>query len=133
MAGKTTYLKNALLNYVAHATSYTPPSGLYLALYPSGTPPTVSGGGTEVSTGGGSAYARQLITFSTATTGVLTNTALIIFPQAGSAWGTIGFFAIFDALTAGNMLFFGSFATPRTINTTDVFEVLASNLTLTEI
>lgn len=133
MAGKTTYLKNALLNYVAHGTAYAAPSNLYLALYPSSTPPTVGGGGTEIATGGGSNYGRVLISFSTSTTGVISNTGLLLYNQAGTAWGVIGFYAIFDAVTAGNMLFFGGFTTPRTIAITDVFEVLTGNLVLTEI
>ena len=99
MSSFTNYLENAVLNHVFKNSPYTSPTTVYLALFT--VSPTDAGGGTEV-TGGG--YARQAVTFSTATTGSNNNTAAVNFTAAGANFGTIVASAYFDALTGGNML-----------------------------
>ncbi len=93
--------------------------------------PSDTGGGTEVS---GSAYARKAtgtITVSgTATTA--TNSAAIEFAAAsGGNWGDIGWAAVFDASSGGNMLAWAPLTTSRTINDGDVFRIPAGSLTIT--
>lgn len=124
---KTTYFDDAVLNAALLATPYTSPSNVYVALYTSS--PTVGGGGTEVSGGG---YARQLATFTTPLSGSTSNSADITFPIASSAWGTVVAFAILDAVSLGNMLYFGSLTASRTVQQNDQIKFPAGQLTVTE-
>lgn len=100
---KSNYLTAILINEVLRNTGYTPVATLYLALYTSD--PTVADIGTEVS---GGSYARQVIAFSAPVGGVTANSNIALFPTPSGAWGTVTHFAIRDALTLGNLLYFGA-------------------------
>jgi hypothetical protein len=126
MAEMSNYLENALINGTLRATTFTAPASVYLALYT--TDPTDADTGTECS---GTAYARQSITFGAPSNGVSTNSAVIDFPQAGSAWGTITHIGIRDALTTGNLLYHSPLDTSKTIATGDVFRVASGSLSVT--
>ena len=99
MADFSDYLENEVLDHVFGGASYTSPSAVYLGLYTSN--PTDAGGGTEVSTGG---YARQEITFGSASSGAIANTAAVEFTASGANFGTITGVGIFDASSSGNLL-----------------------------
>ena len=129
MSSFSDYTENLVLNWLFTANSATRPTAWYVGLFTSA--PSDTGGGTEVS---GSGYARTAtgtITVSgTATTA--TNSAAIEFAAAsGGNWGTIGWAAIFDASSGGNMLAWAPLTTSRTINDGDVFRIPASSLTVT--
>ena len=126
MAEMSNYLENALINVTLRATSYTAPTTVYLALYT--TDPTDADTGTECS---GTSYARQSITFGAPSNGVSTNSAVIDFPQAGGAWGTITHIGIRDAVTTGNLLYHSALDTSKTIANGDIFKITATNLSVT--
>ncbi len=63
--------------------------------------PTDAGTGTEVS---GGSYARQVLSVTTASAGIVTSSGDVTFPQATATWGTISHIGILDALTSGNLL-----------------------------
>jgi hypothetical protein len=69
----------------------------------------------------GTPYARQSSTW--AATGnnptIIANTAVIQFPTATSDWGTISYFGVWSAATAGT--FYGGWpvTTPKTVSTED--------------
>lgn len=111
---KTYYLANNVLNVALRGIPFTPPVTVYVALYT--VAPTVSGGGTEVS---GGAYARQTVSLSAPVNGQLASTADVLFPVATAAWGTVTSFAILDASSGGNMLYFSNLSTPRTVLASD--------------
>ncbi len=125
MSKMSDYLEKKLLDHVLTNAPYTPPASVYLALFIS--VPTDAGTGTEV-TGGD--YARQKITFGTATSpsGTSKNIAAINFPVATANWGTVTHVGIYDAATAGNLLFHGALNTPRTINIDNQLCILAEEL-----
>tara|TARA_R110000796_G_scaffold59629_1_gene137558 strand:- start:1458 stop:1853 length:396 start_codon:yes stop_codon:yes gene_type:complete len=129
MSSFSDYTENLVLNYLLTTNSVTRPTAWYVGLFTAA--PSDTGGGTEVS---GSAYARKA-TGTMAVTGAATtaaNAAAIEFAAAsGGNWGTLTHAAIFDALTAGNMLAWAPLATARTINDGDVFRIPASSLTVT--
>tara|TARA_R110000782_G_scaffold72064_3_gene144292 strand:- start:929 stop:1324 length:396 start_codon:yes stop_codon:yes gene_type:complete len=129
MSSFSDYTENLVLNYLLTTNSVTRPTAWYVGLFTAA--PSDTGGGTEVS---GSAYARKA-TGTMAVTGTATtaaNAAAIEFAAAsGGNWGTLTHAAIFDALTAGNMLAWAPLATARTINDGDVFRIPASSLTVT--
>lgn len=109
----TNYLANALINHVLRNTAYTSPgTSVYMALFTAA--PGDAGGGTEVA---GGSYARVQIDGDIAapSNGLAKNGNAISFPTATADWGTVTHWAIFDASTAGNMLFYGALTTPIAI------------------
>lgn len=79
-------------------------------------------------------YARQNVTTKFSQSGgnasQAENNATITFAVATASWGTIFGWAIYDAATAGNKLFKGSWATAKTIDINDQFQVGAGDLTI---
>ena len=121
----TSYTDNALLGHLLGSTTYTKPSSLYVALF-IGDP---AGSGTEISTSG-SAYARIAATF-TISSGVATNTAAVEWATATSAWGSITWVAIYDAVTGGNQLVTAQLASAKTIGSGDVLRIPIGQLSVT--
>ena len=126
MAAFSNYAEDLLVNALLRGTSFTAPATVYVALYVSN--PGEAGAGIEVS---GGSYTRKAVTFTAPSNGVTENTADIFFNQATANWGAVGYFAIYDASSAGNMLFHGALTTTKTIETDDVFKISAGNLTIT--
>lgn len=88
-------------------------------------------GASEVS---GGAYARQgPTTFTNAGSEptVASNSAIITYPAATVAWGTITHFGIWDAVTAGNFRGSGAMTTPKPVNIGDTARFAAGALTIT--
>lgn len=128
MAAMSNYLENALVDHIlrGQAFSATTPGSVYVALYTAA--PSDAGGGTEVT---GNAYARAEIArtlanwagtqgpgttaASSGVGGQTSNNVAIGFPTPTGSWGTVTHFAVFDAVTGGNMLFHGSLSVPQTI------------------
>jgi len=125
---KTNYLEDAVLNHFLRGVSAGGPYNPYVALFTSA--PGEAAGGTEVS---GGSYARRACGFSAPVSGAVTNAADITYPQATASWGTITHFAIFDALSGGNMLYYGTLPVSKTVGTDDIFEFLAGTLSVTEL
>ena len=137
MSAASNYLEGKVLDHVLRVASYTQPSGLWLALFTNTSTNAATNleAGTltdEISTGGGSLYARQTATFAAASGGTSATSATITFPAAGANWGTITHVAVMDGATAGagNVLFWGAVTTAKTIETGDTFQVTAGNLTI---
>jgi hypothetical protein len=130
MAAKSYYLDDAIINAVLRNTSYTSPATVYVALYT--VAPSPSGGGTEVSTGGGSLYARTAVTFGAPTNGVASNSAPVAFPVAGTVWGTIQAVGIFDLAVGGNLLYFGNLGTSKLVGTGDQVNFIVGAASVTE-
>ena len=126
MTAMSDYLENALVNATLRGQAYTAPTTIYMALFTSD--PTDAGTGTEVS---GGAYARQTITFSAPTNGSTSNSADVLFPVATAGWGTVSHFAVYDAATSGNMLYYGVLTTSKAISSTDQLKVAAGDVTIT--
>lgn len=110
MSAMTDYLANKQLDHVLGTAAFTMPSGSYLGLFTSAT--SDAGGGTEVS---GNGYARQDATWAAASGGAAANTSTHTYTAAGGDWGLLTHFAVFDALTGGNMLFHGPLTEERTV------------------
>lgn len=126
MAAFSNYAEDLLVNALLRGASFTAPTTPYVALFVSD--PGEAGEGTEVT---GGAYSRKAATFAAPSNGVTETTANLVFNQATANWGTVGYFAIFDAATGGNMLFHGALTTPKTIEIDDQFNIPAGNLTIT--
>lgn len=151
------YLENKLLDHVLrYGSSYTQPGTVYCALF-SGTAGSTTTAGTVLyalesgssSTSGannwgtyeivGNAYARQPITFGNAAAGgSISNTgsAITFDPATGDynntalSGSTVTCLAIMDALTGGNVLFFGSLTVSKQVSSGDQFTISPGNLTV---
>ena len=126
MAAMSNYLENALINATLRNTAFTSPSTVYVGLFTSD--PTDAGSGNEVS---GGSYARRSMAFGSPSNGASTNSSAVEFDQATGNWGTITHFALFDALTTGNMLYHGALTTSKTIETGDVFKFASASVSVT--
>lgn len=90
-----------------------------------------NGGANEVS---GGAYARQGpvgFTNSGSNPTVAGNTAVVAFATATASWGTISYFGLWTAATAGTFQGSGQLATPKPVASGDQVRFLAGGLTLT--
>ena len=88
-------------------------------------------GGSEVS---GGAYARQgPVAFANAGANptVASNSAIVTFPAATASWGTVSYFGVWDAATAGNFRGSGALTTPKAVNSGDTARFAAGALTIT--
>lgn len=126
MAEFSTYLENKLLDHVLNNASYTSPTTTFVGLYT--VAPNDGGGGTEVT---GGSYARQPLSVTTASDGVVTSDADVTFPQATANWGTVVAVGIHDAATSGNLLMYTDLTTSKTIETGDILKVSSGSLTVT--
>jgi hypothetical protein len=123
MAGATVTLSNALLSSVLRGAPYTSPGTVYLALFTSA--PSASGAGTEVT---GGSYARLAVSFSAAANGAVSNAAELDFTNMPAT--TVRGMAVMDASSAGNMLFYGVLANPKTTNAGDTYTVKLGDLSI---
>jgi len=134
-SGKSQSLISKLLNAVFNGATYTSPATLYMALWTA----TLTNASTGSTAGEASytGYARVAVTanttnFATSTAGAaITNATAITFGANAGVLNTVTFFAICDASTAGNILYWGS-VTSTAINPADTPQVNISGLTASE-
>ena len=124
MAELSNYLENKLLDHVLRNVSYTSPTTVYVGLYTSN--PGDDNSGTEVS---GGSYARQILSVTTASGGIVTSSADVTFPQATGSWGTVSHIGLLDSLTSGNLLMHTPLTTSRLIESGDILKISTGNLT----
>ena len=129
---KSDYLENKILDHVIGGVGFIAPTFLYVALYT--VAPTDSGGGTEVT---GGSYARKLVVnnlaqWPAAVGGAKSNANAITFITATANWGTIVAFALFDAGSGGNMLYWGDLVVSKVINSGDTAKFNAGDIDVTE-
>lgn len=127
------YSENKLLEHLVGKTSFTMPATPFLALFTVAPTAEDGTGGTEA-TGIGN-YARKTCpgtNWGAAAAGAIANTSAIEFIEcADTNWGTINGFAVYDAETVGNMLFWGEITTPKDINIGDTAKFAIGELDVT--
>lgn len=138
------YLENKLVDYVFRGQTFTAPTTTYFALATTAGNDTACG--TEVT---GGSYARVAVTSSLAnwagtqsagstaassgTGGTTSNNATITFPAPTASWGSVVEYCVFDAITAGNLLFRAALTTGKTINNGDAAPSFAAGATTLQI
>lgn len=134
-SGKTNYLISKVLNWFWNATAFTPPATLYAALWTTTlTAASTGSSGTEASY---TSYARVAMTANTTNFPLssagsnIQNATAITFPANTGTLQTMTFFAICDAATVGNMLYWGSIASTA-VNPGDTPQVNINGLTASE-
>jgi hypothetical protein len=135
MAGsKGDYLENAILDHVLGGAAFTQLATVYVHLYT--VDPSDAGGGTEVSTGDWSNYARSAVTnngtnWSTASGGSKHNDVAVSFGTATIVNPvTVTAFAIKDA--SGNLLYWAELTADKTISDGDPVSFPIGSLVITE-
>jgi len=140
MSQASDYLEGQIRAHIFRTASFTKPSVLAIALCTAAPVDADTGAltGKEVANAG--AYARQTLnpldanwTAASATDGLTDNASAITFPTATAAWGTVTHVAICDSATfgAGNLLFFGTLTTPKTVGIGDIFKFNIGDLDVT--
>lgn len=130
MAALSDYLENKLIDWLLRGQTFTPPATVYVGLLTAA--PSDSAAGTEVT---GGSYARVAVTSSLAswagtqaaastvassgTSGTTSNNGTITFPAPTANWGVVTHFAVYDASTGGNLLFYAALGASKTINNGD--------------
>lgn len=132
MAGsKTDALEARLLDHLFKGAA-TPALGalgtVYIGLHTA--VPSDSTAGTEVS---GSSYARQAVAAAgwTRTAGSISNNAEVAFPAVTATPYTVVGWGVYDAVTAGNFLYWGDTAS-TVMNVGDIPRFAPSAITVTE-
>jgi hypothetical protein len=123
MSAMSNYLETALINGTLRGSTYTAPATVYVGLFSSD--PTDANTGTEIS---GGSYTRKAMAFTAPTDGVAPNSAAVEFNTATTNWGVITHFGLYDASSAGNLLYFGALTNSKNILSGDVFKFEASSL-----
>lgn len=138
---KSDYLEKKLLDLVFSNTAFSVPT-LAIGLWTVTLDDTSTG--ATAGEPSGNAYARVAPTQNTtnwpAATGSgaggssKSNGAAITFPTATGSWGTVTYFGACDSSTtaAGNMLYYGSLTTSKTISNGDTASFAVGQLTFTE-
>jgi hypothetical protein len=147
MAAMSDFLENKLLDWLfrgqalgitgASAGAGSGPTALFVGLYTAN--PTDVAGGTEVT---GGSYARVSVASalanwagtqaaastvaSSGTSGTTSNNGAITFPAPSANWGVVTGFALFDAVSGGNMLIWGALTTSKTVNNGDAAPVFSA-------
>lgn len=135
MAMMNDYERNKVIDHLLRAQAYSPVATNYVSLNTTNATHTV-GSGTEVS---GGAFARVAVVSSMTSTGwagtqsagstaassgagasaVTSNNGTITFAAPTANWGVVTGWTIWDALTTGNMRYFGPLSVSKTINNGD--------------
>lgn len=127
MSALSDYSEKLVLDWLMTTGAATRPTAWFVALYTAA--PSDSGGGTEVTLGG---YTRKSVTFNAAASpgGTTSNSTVVTWTAAGANFGSVTHVGIFDASTAGNLLWQGSLSASKTVNDGDTIQFSAGNLTL---
>lgn len=120
-----------LLDHLFDKATYTMPSNLYVSL--STADPTDDASGDAPP--GGYDYARVSTAsgdWEDAASGATQNANAVTFPAAnGGDWGTITHFAIWDAATVGNLLYYAALDASKAVNDGNTAKFLAGALDVT--
>lgn len=128
MGSFSDYSELAILDHIVGKTSFTMPS-VWLAL--STADPLDTGAGMAEP---GSNYARKATAggdWNAAAAGAIDNANPLSFVQATGSWGTITHFALFDAVSGGNMLAHGALTAQKVIDNGDTATFAAGDIDIT--
>lgn len=144
MAGsKSDYLEALILNGFLGGTTITVPTTVYIALSTAAYSDAATGASmTEVSTSGGTLYARSVVTNNSTNWPAATGTSptskssgtAFPFPTAGASQGTVQSYYIVDAATVGtgNILYGGDLTSSKAIASGDTATFASGAITVTE-
>lgn len=122
MASISTYLEERLLSFLFKGNAIglvTPGDNLWLAMFTAGVDLESGNLTNEVAGNGYARVATPMSAWSIAPAILIENAAVLDFPVATGAWGTITHGAIVDAVTGGNILLHGALYLARSVQAND--------------
>ncbi len=131
MGSFTDYLENALLDHVfgTAGQAYAQPT-IHVALCTVAVTDTADG--SSISEPASPSYERiHMATWDAASAGATENTNDVLWGQATADWGTIVDFAICDAVTAGNVMAYGSLTISKSVASGDTPKFATGDLDIT--
>ena len=134
MGSFSNFLENEVLDHLFSKATYTAPATLYVGLWKSALSDS-STGSTANEVSGGS-YARKTVAnnstnWPAAAGGAKSNGTAITFATASGSWGTVTYFAILDASSAGHILGWGQLMQAKTIGSGDTASFAVGDLDIT--
>lgn len=130
MSAFSNYFEDQITGWIAGTTFAAAPTATFVQLY--SQDPTDAGSAT------GALYSRVSIASGTGSwtrgvggNGTITNASAFTITSSATATASATHVAVWDASTAGNLLFFGQLTTAKTIASGDEVKFNASALTLT--
>lgn len=134
MGSFSNYLEDEVLDHILGGGDYARPATVYIGLWTAALDDASTGStANEVS---GVSYVRKSVTnnvtnWPAASGGAKANGTAITFATAGGDWGTVTYFAILDASTAGNILGWGALTQSKTIGNGDTASFAIGDLDVT--
>lgn len=142
--GMTNYLEDKIVAHIFRTASFTKPTDIGIALctgapFDGNTGYITGAGGINLEISG-NAYVRQSLSpadanwaATTLGNGLTSNVTQITFPEATADWGTITHIGVTDntGYPLGNLLFWNSVTTSKTIQSGDQLIIKANQLTFT--
>lgn len=121
------FLRGKIVDGSLRATTYNAPAQVFVSLH-TADPTANATPATEVT---GTWYTRQQVTFGAqSVAGQTANTNTITYNAVVNGPVTVTHFAVWDAQTLGNMLYFGPLAASKTFSDTDVPSWLAGQIAI---
>lgn len=109
------YAENKLVDHILGTASFTMPAAVSIGLFTTNPNFETGAGGTEAT---GGSYARKALAFTASSAGATSNTAAKVWTVGTDiAAGTYTGWGVFDAASAGNMLFGDAFSANRVVST----------------
>ena len=128
MGSKQDYLENKVLDHVLRNTTYTQAATVYSALFT--VIPSDSTGGTEVAVG---SYVRVATSFGTAASGSASNTNVVTFATAATAYTVVGWaLCQTSTLNSTNTILYWATVTTLAIGVGDQATFAAAGIVITE-
>ena len=127
MGAFSNYLETELLDHTLGGASWASPASIWVGLC------TADPGDAAAAECDAGTYTRENIVFGAASgSSITSSTDVVTFPQAtGTSWGAIHGYALFDASTAGNMLYYANLASDVTVAVNDTVEFAGSAIVVT--
>lgn len=136
MGSFSDYLEKEILDHILGGGIYQRPATVWIGLWTSALSDSSTGSTAGEVSGG--AYARVSRTnnstnwpAASGTTATKSNGTAITFPQATASWGTVTYFCIIDAPTAGNILGWGALTQSKAIGAGDTAAFAIGDLDVT--
>ena len=133
MSALSNYLENALLTWIKGTDMPAAPAAVYVALF-DGDPTDAASGGNEITNTIKGSTTRTAVAFGAVSDSgaakQIANSADVTIVASAVAGADATHLGIFDAATAGNLLYHGALTASKTFNTGDEVKFAAGALIL---
>lgn len=134
MSAFSNYLEQKLVDYLKGTAMPTAPATTYVEMWASAGNDAASNVGVVTSLSrvavAGSVWSTATGTDGNGDFHTIRNDSAIVIVGTATASATVSAFGVYDASTAGNLLWWGTLSAPKTITVDDELKFNASNLAL---